>query len=404
MVKKAHQVQSGWGELLKGYETQHMSESRLKARLQGEGKAKQLLEDKLGRFAEGDIRDILSALNTDFSNDKEKHNRFMPAFYGSLANQIAGSLEAFNCWSEKLWRVADDQLNNLLDDFWTENEVAGGGTSLPTAILYLREPDKYAIWIPAMEHGLKTVLPSLKLGKRRTSEGYRVYNDAAQSLREQLGFNPQVMDIVLTLASRDKSTPSDNDFDALFDEFVGSFVDSQEGQNHLRRYAPQRHEAQQHFKAICEMESRGEDITDIVLLKMLPHADTQNNRRKNAWIHVAPSVTKDIQQWFEGAGWTQSGDWPSVSKTILEFIRRCIKEPEALAKCCKWFATNVPSKGFQMGMLSPILNALKPESFNIINNKPRHTLNYLCGKDYANSLLGYPELNKLCFDFQKKTL
>lgn len=402
MAKNSFVVQSSWEKLLKGYEAQYMSESRLKARLRGEGKAKHLLEDKLGQFSEEDIRDFLFALNTDFWNDKERHDRFMPAFYGNLANQIAGSLEAFNRWSEKLWKTSDDKLNNLLDEFWTENKVAGGGTSLPTAILYLREPDKHVIWIPAMEHGLKTVLPSLRLGKRRTSEGYRTYNDAAQNLRKQLGLSPQTMDVVLTLASKDTGNAASDDFDALFKEFVGSFVDSQEGQDHLQRYATEREEAQQHFKTICEMESRREDITDIVLIKMLPHADTKHNRSKGAWVHVAPSVTKDIQQWFEGAGWTKSEDWSAVSKTILELVRRCVKEPEALANHCKWFAANVPSKGFQMGMLSPILNALKPESFNIINNKPRHTLNYLCGKNYRSSLMDYPALNKLNFDFQRK--
>jgi len=402
MAKKAYTVQSGWEDLLKSYDSQHMSDERLKVRLQGEGEAKLLLEEKVGHFSDEDIRGFLVALNTDFWNDKERHDRFMPAFYGSLANQIADSLEAFNQWAQKLWIATDEQLDNLLDEFWQKNEVAGGGTSLPTAILYLRDPETYAIWIPALEHGLKAVLPILKLKKRRTADGYRIYNEAFQSLREQLGFTPQVMDIVLTLASKDFGKTAAGDFDELFKDFVGGFVDSEEGQKHLRRYASQRQEAEQNLKKITEMESRGEDTTEIVLLKLLPHSDTVHNRAKDAWIHVAPSVTKDIKQWFEGAGWTKHEDWPSVAKAILRFVKRCEDAPDAIEEHCKWFSDNVPSKGFQMGMLTPILNALKPEAFNIINNKPRHTLNYLCGKDYTNSLQNYPELNKLNFDFQDK--
>lgn len=402
MAKNIYVVESSWEKLLKGYEVQYMSESRLKTRLQGESKAKHLLKDKLGQFSEEDVRDFLSDLNADFWNDKERHDRFMPAFYGNLANQIVGSLDAFNSWTEKLWNASNDNLSNLLDEFWIENEVAGGGTSLPTAILYLRDPDKNVIWIPAMELGLKTVLPSLKLGKRRTSEGYRTYNDAAQNLRKQLGLSPQAMDIVFTLASKNSGDVTSGDFSELFKEFVGSFVDSQEGQDHLRRYAKEREEAKQNFKTICEMESRGDNITDTVLTKMLPHANTKNNRSKGAWIHVAPTITKDIQEWFENAGWTKPDDWPAISKTILEFVRRCVKEPEALKDHCKWFVNNIPSKGFQLGMLSPILNALKPEAFTIINIKPRHTLNYFCNKSYQNNLLDYPVLNKLNFDFQKK--
>ena len=169
MAKKACEVQSAWRELLKGYQTQHVPESRLKARLQGEGQAKQLLEAKLGQFSDVDIRSFLSALNTDFGNDKERHNRFMPAFYGNLANQIAGSSEAFNLWPEKLWRVSDDQLNKLLDDFYNENEVAGGGTSLPTAILYLRErrPIKdLGVTDPSrMSHTLNAIDEAIQDGK-----------------------------------------------------------------------------------------------------------------------------------------------------------------------------------------------------------------------------------------------
>jgi hypothetical protein len=377
-----------------------MGDSRLACR--GEAEAKHLLEEKLGQFSEEDIRVFLSALNTDSWNDKERHDRFMPAFYGHLANQIADSREAFNRWAEKLWNASEEQLDTLLGELWGKNEVAGGGTSLPTAILYLRNPESYAIWIPTMEHGIKAILPTLKLKKRRTAEGYQVYNEAVQSVREELGLPPQVMDVMLTLASKEADTTASGDFETLFKEFVGGYVDSQEGQDHLNRYGLLRAAAQESFKRISEIESRGEDITDVVLLKMLPYSDTENNRNKGAWIHVAPSITKDIRQWFEGAKWTKPADWPAVSKAILEFVRHCVNRPDALAEYCARFAESVPSKGFQMGMLSPILNALKPEAFNIINNKPRHTLNYLCGTDYANTLQYYPELNKLSFDFQEK--
>jgi hypothetical protein len=402
MGKKMYAVQSGWVDLLKGYMSQHLPDERLKARLQGEGEAKRLMDEKLGQFSEKDIREFLTALNTDTWNGKERHDRFMPAFYGALANQISDSRNAFNKWAERLWNANDRQIDEVLDGFWKENEVAGGGTSLPTAILYLRNPDTYIIWIPAIEHGMKAIFPSLKLKKRRTAEGYRIYNEAAQAVREQLGLTPQAMDVVLTLASKETDTAASSDFEALFKEFVGSFVDSQEGQEHIKRYGPQRIEARESFKQICEADASGEDITDAVLLKMLPHSDTQHNRSKGAWIHVAPSITKDIQQWFEGADWTKPEDWPTVANTILVFVKRCVEDPDGLQDHCKWFADTAPSKGFQMGMLSPILNALKPESFNIINNKPRHTLNHLCGTDYPNSLQGYPQLNKLDFDLQEK--
>src|SRR5690606_3693771 len=116
------------------------------------------------------------------------------------------------------------------------------------------------------------------------------------------------------------------------------------------------------------------------------YADTQYNRAKGVWIHVAPTITKDIKQWFEAAGWTKPEDWPEVGRTILNFVKRCLHDRNALADHCRWFAETVPSKGFQMGMLTPILNALAPESFNIINNKPRQALNYFLDANYTNAL------------------
>jgi DNA polymerase III delta prime subunit len=370
--------------------------------LKGESKAKSILEAKLGHLSEEDIRALLAALNADYWNDKERKDRFMPAFYGHLANQIAGSPAAFNHWTEQLWQGSEDTIDALLDEFWKKNEIAGSGTSLPTAILYLRDPERYTIWIPAMEHGVKAVLPTLTLKKRRTAAGYRIFNDAAVTMRKQLGLTPQSMDVVLTLASKEAGKTQKDEFSTLFNEFVGSFVDSKEGEWHLGQYGPQRQEAQKNYQQICEMESRGESITDAVLLKLLPYADTASNRAAGSWVHVAPAINGNIKQWFEGIGWTKAEDWPEAAKTILDFVKRCLADAEALADHCKWFADTVPSKGFQMGMLSPILNALKPDVFCIINSKPRDTLNHFAGKAYDNSLQSYPDLNKVHFDFQAK--
>ena len=400
MPRPSHIVQSGWKELLKGYESKLMSAERLQVRLQGEGTARQLMEEHLGKFSREHLQTFLSALNTDFINDKERHDRFRPAFLGNQAKQIADSLEAFNRWSQKLWTTEDSQLDDLLDEFWQKNEVAGAGTSLPTAILYLRDPDSYAIWIPGLEQGLKTVLPALKLKKRRTAAGYRIYNKSFQSVRQQLELTTQAMDVILTETSKDTGAKDKDGFETLFNDFIVEYVDSKEGEKHLRSYTALRQEAKASFKSISEMEARGDNITDQVLLKLLPYADTANNRSRGAWIHIAPAITRDIRQWFEGAKWTKPEDWPAVSRTIFGFIKRCLDKPEALAEHCQWFAETVPSKGFQMGMVTPILNALKPDAFNIINDKPRNTLNHFCKTDYEYSLQAYPELNKLNFSFQ----
>ena len=183
------------------------------------------------------------------------------------------------------------------------------------------------------------------------------------------------------------------ELDHLLTAFFKSYPTSKDGQRHLTLYRKGRETGVEHFQQIVAALAAGEDITDRVLLLLLPHADTSGNRERGAWIHIAPAVTKDIKAWFEGANWTSSEDWPRVSRAIVSFIRRCVDHPEQLADACVEFAELPYSKGFQSGMLSPILNSIRPEEFLFINNKSRAVINYLCRTDHRASLEDYPATN-----------
>ena len=54
------------------------------------------------------------------------------------------------------------------------------------------------------------------------------------------------------------------------------------------------------------------------------------------------------------------------------------------------------SKGFQTGMLTPILNALRLEDFAIVNNKSRAVINHFSGKEFTQNILDYPASNDAC--------
>jgi AAA domain (dynein-related subfamily) len=161
-----------------------------------EGLARDLIERNLGSFDTDAIRELFRELNSDVVNETARYNRFMPALYGSLANKIANDTGAFNRWLEILWTAQDNELDAVLDEFWEKLEVRGAGISLPTAILYLRNPERYAIWLPIMQEGLR-VATSFTPGKFRTAKGYRLYNDAAQKFRARYGLVPQALDLVL---------------------------------------------------------------------------------------------------------------------------------------------------------------------------------------------------------------
>ncbi|MFM7407214.1 MAG: McrB family protein [Cuspidothrix sp.] len=109
--------------------------------------------------------------------------------------------------------------------------------------------------------------------------------------------------------------------------------------------------------------------------------------------YCATSVTKDIKEWFEGAKWAKSEDWDQIAIAIFNFIRSCNDKPKELLNYCMEFSQLYCSKGFQMGMLTPILNALQPNKFLLINNKSRKLINYFANTSYGNKLTDYPTIN-----------
>lgn len=179
----------------------------------------------------------------------------------------------------------------------------------------------------------------------------------------------------------------------LFKEFATTYPDSAEYQLHLDLRPRGQEEGRKNFYEVLEASERGEDITDLVLLKLLPHNDNAPNREKGAWIHIAPTITGNLKRWFENAGWTDPADWPQISRAILDFVRRCNDNPEDLQAACDHFTALPYATGFQCAMLTPILNALRPDDFLLINNKPRLTVNYFLGESFGQNLTEYPAIN-----------
>jgi 5-methylcytosine-specific restriction protein B len=149
-----------------------------------------------------------------------------------------------------------------------------------------------------------------------------------------------------------------SEFSKLFSEFAASYPTIPDGKRHVQRYPECRRQGEENYRAVLEASQRGADVTDLVLLKLLPYENTAPNREKGAWVHIAPSVTKDIRSWFEGAGWTKAEDWPKIAGAILGFIQRCLADPGHVSAACGEFAALPYSKGLQTGMLTPILNAV----------------------------------------------
>jgi MoxR-like ATPase len=169
---------------------------RLEVRKEGEQRARERIEAKLGNFSEEDLRLFAQDLSADWYKGAIHPDRFKPAFYGPQVNMLVHSLDAFNEWVRRIWEAADDQLDGILDELWGTSAVHGGGITLPTALLYLKNPEQNNIWLENTTKGLQ-IASGFQPGSMRTSAGYRYYNQVMNAFRSRHHLTPQMMDVIL---------------------------------------------------------------------------------------------------------------------------------------------------------------------------------------------------------------
>lgn len=166
-----------------------------RVRAEAEAKARHLIENNLGRLTADQFRDLFELINTCVGKKGVVYTRFAPAFVGHNANLLIERADDLNVWIQKLWTASDADLPLLLDQFWEQN-FAGGGRSLPTTILYLRNKDQYAVWTSNLERALYSVVTGLPV-KIQTGFSYLRYCDRMRYLRKVAGFPPELHDWVL---------------------------------------------------------------------------------------------------------------------------------------------------------------------------------------------------------------
>lgn len=154
--------------------------------------------------------------------------------------------------------------------------------------------------------------------------------------------------------------------------FKEEYLDTPAGQKHLAMTESEPKEVKKVFEEIREKYLAGDDITDDVLRRLLPHADTDYHRKSDYRISTWPCITKDIRLWFEGAGWKKPKDWSQTARLIFEAVDGLINgEKQAWDK----FLKSKYRHGFGTGFISPILFCLN-DQFPVINSKVVKTYKY----------------------------
>ena len=177
------------------------------------------------------------------------------------------------------------------------------------------------------------------------------------------------------------------------ERFSAEFAQTEQGRRHAASYETSRKAARRNFEAVERKAAANEEITDLVLDTLLPHAATETNLKRGAWIHVAPTITGNIRDWFEGAGWAKSEDWPAIARMVFEFVAACQKQPDNFQELCTEIARNPLSKGIKAAFFSPILNALDSDRFRIVNKKPLALLEWVSAAGFRSGMAEYPAVN-----------
>lgn len=295
-----------------------------------------------------------------------------------------------------------DRFTRLLDDHGLPNRW-----TLPTYLLFFRFPDRDFFVKPSVTQWfLRLAEADDRYKSQPSGELYASILEQVGNLREELReygvrdmLDVQSALYVAHAATRAKdgrqpSDPKRHEMDSLFAEFLQDYLGTAEGQEHSDLYEASRAAARKSFREILSARDAGEDVTDRVLLELLPHTDSPRHRESGAWVSVAPAIMGEVRSFFEAAGWQQPDDWTEIAQALLAFIERCVNQPSELAAACAEFSGSRLSTGFQTGMLSPVLNALNPDEFLLVNNKSRRLINYLSGESFSQKLIDYPETNR----------
>ncbi|PHR90085.1 MAG: hypothetical protein COA78_35440 [Blastopirellula sp.] len=189
----------------------------IRVRAEAEAKARKLIDSNLGSLTADQLTQLFELLNTNVGKKGVVYTRFTPAFVGHNANLLIERVTDLNLWISKLWQAGEDELPNLLDQFW-EQSITGGGRSLPTAILYLRDKDHYAVWTSKLERALYSVVSGMP-AKNSTGFSYIQYNYRLRRLRNLTGFPPELHDWILFKVNRSNAKPTKG----INEENSGSF-------------------------------------------------------------------------------------------------------------------------------------------------------------------------------------
>jgi hypothetical protein len=167
------------------------------ARVEAEREAVGLLNARAGEFSREEANRLGQLFNRHEKAGRVRHDRFLPAFAGATMAKQTEDLERFNQVVADLWTAPIDVALTTLGQMYADRSVLpGAGSSLPSVLLYLRDPERFAVCINATTNGLSYALDTPRF-RADSRASYEAFCTAMGAWRRSYGVAPQEADAVL---------------------------------------------------------------------------------------------------------------------------------------------------------------------------------------------------------------
>lgn len=184
---------------------QAVPEIRVNKRKEQEQEARDIIVKNLGALTAEQLALFFEKADTDYWEDKSKQGRFGVTFLGNNRKLICENLSEANKWIKDLWTAPLNECIALVDRFMKENPIKGAKYGFPSLILYLRDPERFNLWIQVMRDGIEKVTGESFAGD--SGMAYEKLNTAINQFRDQYKLAPQALDIVLTVLCMPPANP-----------------------------------------------------------------------------------------------------------------------------------------------------------------------------------------------------
>ncbi|MEU4689121.1 AAA family ATPase [Actinoplanes sp. NPDC023714] len=171
------------------------------ARLAAEERTRAFLDEHAGTMDAERIIALGRLINEHGKLGRVRYDRFTPGFTGAIMSKLGSDPGTFNTMTTRLWREpVEDAVATLGGIYADRSTFPHAGSSLPSFLLYLRDPERFGICVNATMLGLAHETGAHYQAK--SLSGYESFSADLRAWRHRHGVAPQEADAILTAIMR----------------------------------------------------------------------------------------------------------------------------------------------------------------------------------------------------------